>query len=174
MKINLFRISIIVVYTHATHSANEEVATFYCVLDNAKAPCTSQEIKIFYWNLKSKVCKGGIVVKFGLETHNKHGEKWTQSCTSNDEGVTNIWLQEHRGSMWTCGSPGEDTKNQIDYVAINMKFKNVILYWKKHTQVPIARATTFQWNVSRVKLPTLNRAKILKPHTIHKVRQKTH
>lgn len=66
----------------------EEIENFYWTLDNAKAQCVSQEIRIVLEDLNAKVGKernGEIVNKIGLGNRNECEEKWVQWCTANDQ-----------------------------------------------------------------------------------------
>ena len=62
----------------------------------------------------------------GLGERNEQGNKWVQWCSSNRQVITNAWFEKHPRRLWTWKSPGGDTKNQIDYITINKRFRNAI------------------------------------------------
>jgi len=69
---------------------------------------------------------GETVGKFGLGTQNERGEKWVQWCKANEYVLTNTWYEQHPRRLWTWRSPGDDFKNQIDYIAIKKRYRNAI------------------------------------------------
>ncbi|MCH9665805.1 MAG: hypothetical protein K0U41_08180 [Gammaproteobacteria bacterium] len=130
-----FNISLIVVYAPTSDSTDEESDKFYDTLDMAKAQCKSQEITIVMGDLNAKVGKEQkceIVGKHGLGSRNERGEKWVQWCTANNQVITNTWFEEHPRRLWTWKSPGGDTKNQIDFVTINKRFRNAARHCKTY------------------------------------------
>ncbi len=73
-----------------------------------------------------------MIGKHGLGSRNDRGEKWVQWCTANCQVITNTCFEEHPRRLWTWKSPGGDTKNQIDYVTINKRFRNAVLHSKTY------------------------------------------
>ena len=68
----------------------------------------------------------GMVGNFGLGVQNERGERWSQWCSENNQVFTNTWFQEHPRRRWTWKSPGGETKNQIDYITINRRFRRAV------------------------------------------------
>ena len=73
-----------------------------------------------------------MIGKYGLGSRNERGEKWVQWCTANCQVITNTCFKEHPRRLWTWKSPGGDTKNQIDYVTINKRFRSAVLHSKTY------------------------------------------
>lgn len=122
-----FNISIIIVFAPTAQSTEEEIVSFYAMLDNAKAQYKSQETWIPKIGNKRD---GEIVSTFGLGIGNEQEEKWVQWCAANDHVIASTWFQEHSRRLWTWRSTGE-TK-QIDYITINVRFRNKVVHCKTY------------------------------------------
>ena len=57
---------------------------------------------------------------------NERGEKLIEWCKANDFTVTNTWFKNHPRRQWTWMSPGDRTRNKIDYILIQNRFRNSI------------------------------------------------
>ena len=58
-------------------------------------------------------------VTFGLGNRNDRGERLVQYCEQNQLIITNTWFQQPPQKLYTWKSPGDATRNQIDYIMIN-------------------------------------------------------
>ena len=67
-----------------------------------------------------------IVFNFGLGDKNDRGESLIQFCKQNQLIITNTWFQQLPQKLYTWKSPGDKTRNQIDYIIINQRFRNCI------------------------------------------------
>ena len=67
-----------------------------------------------------------IVGPWGLGTGNERGERLVDWCRQNEFMVTNTWYKNHPRRRYTWISPGDRTRNQIDYVLVNKRFRNSI------------------------------------------------
>ena len=122
-------ITIIQVYAPTSASSEEEIDSFYDSLEKAKKQCKSTDVTIIMGDLNAKVGNepdGETVGKFGLGTQNERGERWVQWCKANEYVITNTWYEQHPRRLWTWRSPGDDVKNQIDYIAIKRRYKSAI------------------------------------------------
>jgi len=121
-----FNISIITVYAPTADSSEEDIDAFYESLEEAKSQCKSGEITIVMGDLNAKVgsgTDGKTVGKFGIGERNARGDRWVQWCQARDLVITNTWFKHHPRRAYTWMSPGDRTRNQIDYIAINNRFK---------------------------------------------------
>ena len=50
---------------------------------------------------------------------NERGDLWTEWCSTHAQVILNTWFQHHRRHLYTWESPGDGTRNQIDYITIN-------------------------------------------------------
>ena len=62
--------------------------------------------------------------RFG-ERHER-GDLWVEWCTSQEQVIMNTWFQHHQRHLYTRKSPGDSVQNQIDYITINIRFRNSI------------------------------------------------
>src|SRR2546425_1286432 len=65
-----------------------------------------------------------IVGPFGLGVRNDNGERVMNFSKRHNLFVTNTWFQQKRSAQHTWISPDKETKNQIDYVLIDNRFRN--------------------------------------------------
>ncbi len=124
-----FNISFIVVYAPTADSTEEEIDAFYETLQEAKAQCKSDEINIVMGDLNAKVGEGQdgkTVGQHGIDERNERGDKWVHWCENNDMVIMNTWFKEHPRRIYTWKSPGDIIRNQIDYIAINGRFKRAV------------------------------------------------
>ncbi|GFO19307.1 craniofacial development protein 2-like [Plakobranchus ocellatus] len=73
-----------------------------------------------------------IVGKHGLGITNERGEKLIEWCQANNIIVGNIWFQQPPRRKWTWKSPGDETRNQIDYMMISERYRNALLLAKTY------------------------------------------
>ncbi|KAG1673509.1 Craniofacial development protein 2 [Nymphon striatum] len=122
-------IGIIQVYAPTSDSEDEEVERFYEEIDRAKAYLKSQDIKIVMGDFNAKVGNQRVdntVGPWGIGTENERGSKLIEWCQMNDFTITNTWFQNHPRRQWTWMSPGDRTRNKIDFILIQKRFRNAI------------------------------------------------
>ena len=126
---NLFNIAIVVVYAPMTGSTEEEIDAFYETLEEAKSQIKPSEVNIIIGDLNAKVGSetgGRTVGPHGTGEGNEQSEKWVQCCDSKNMVIMNTWLKEQSRRLYTWKSPGDCSRNQIDYIAINSQFQRGI------------------------------------------------
>jgi len=75
--------------------------------------------KIGQTNIKSK-----IVGKFGLGERNERGDRLEDFCQANDFFISNTMFQQHPRRLWTWKSPGDNARNQIDYILMKRRWRS--------------------------------------------------
>lgn len=65
-----------------------------------------------------------VLGKYVLGVQNERGEKWTQWCQANIHQY--LVYKQHPRRLWTWKSPGDNIRNQIDYITINKRFRNMV------------------------------------------------
>ncbi|GFN93367.1 craniofacial development protein 2-like protein [Plakobranchus ocellatus] len=73
-----------------------------------------------------------IVGKHGLGIRNERGEKSIEWCQTNNIIVGNTWFQQPPRRKWTWKSPGDETRNQIDYMMISKRYRIALLLAKTY------------------------------------------
>ncbi len=57
----------------------------------------------------------------GLGVRNERGDRLEDFCLTNNLIVENTLFQHHPRRLWTWMSPGDGTRNQIDYIMIDRR-----------------------------------------------------
>src|SRR4029077_11619107 len=65
-----------------------------------------------------------IVGPFGLGIRNENGEYVVDLCRKHKLYVTNTWFQQKKSAQHTWTSPDGKTKNQIDYILCDKRYRN--------------------------------------------------
>ena len=122
-------LGIIQVYAPTSESSDEEIDKFYEDLDKAKRYLKSQDIKVIMGDFNAKVGDErveDIVGPWGLGKLNERGNKLIEWCQMNNFTITNTWFQNHPRRQWTWKSPGDRTRNKIDFILIEKRFRNSV------------------------------------------------
>ncbi|GFN95634.1 endonuclease-reverse transcriptase [Plakobranchus ocellatus] len=128
-------LNIIQVYAPTANSNDEDLDKFYNDLDTAKTQCKSQDLLIIMGDFNAKVGTEKvdyIVGKHGLGIRNERGEKLIEWYQTNNIIVGNTWFQQPPRRKWTWKSPGDETRNQIDYMMISRRYRNALLLAKTY------------------------------------------
>ena len=89
----------------------------------------SQDITIIMGDFNAKVEDervDDVVGHNGLGTQNERGSKLIEWCQMNEFIITNTWFENHPRRQWTWKSPGDRTRNKIDYILIQKRFRNAV------------------------------------------------
>ena len=128
-------INIIQVYAPTTEADEENIEEFYEDIEKVLRQCKNHELNIIMGDLNSKVGKGRteqIVGPFGLGERNERGEKFVEWCQEKNQIIMNTWFRHQTRHLWTWKSPGDRIRNQIDYITINERFRNLITQVKTY------------------------------------------
>ena len=124
-----FDIGIIQVYAPTADKDDTAVEEFYENVDEAMKQMKSQEIRIVMGDFNSKVGKdrkANTVGPFGLGEINERGERLIEWCREQKMAVMNTWFKNHPRRCWTWKCPGDRTRNMIDYIMIQERFRNAV------------------------------------------------
>ncbi|GFO11040.1 craniofacial development protein 2-like protein [Plakobranchus ocellatus] len=122
-------LGIIQVYAPTSDSEDVEVEKFYEEKEKAKGNLKFQDIIIVMGDLHAKVGDERIedvVGPSGIGTVNERGSRLIEWCKINDFTITNPWYQNHPRRQWTWKSPGDRSRNKIDYILIQKRFRNAV------------------------------------------------
>ncbi|GFN75667.1 craniofacial development protein 2-like protein [Plakobranchus ocellatus] len=105
-----------------------EVGKFYEEIEKAKGYLKSQDIIIVMGDFNAKVGDERIKVvgPSGIGTVNERGSRLIEWCQINAFTMTNTWYQNHSRRQWTWKSPGDRSRNKIDYILIQKRFRNAV------------------------------------------------
>ena len=129
LRAHPFNINVIQVYGPTLNSAEEEKDKFYDLLDKTKAQCKPSEVTIVMGDFNAKIGKGrveNVIGPFGLGDRNESGDRLAEWCISNRQVVTNTWFRNHPRRLHTWISPGDQVRNQIDFITISQRFRNMV------------------------------------------------
>ena len=120
-------ISFIQCYAPTSNTKDEEMEEFYKTLQETIDSIPNRDIKIISGDFNAKVgkqyrnseCNG----KFGLGEENDRGTDLLEFCRSNNLVIANTLFEHHPRHLYTWISPDKNTRNQIDFVMINQKWK---------------------------------------------------
>ena len=124
-----FDVCIIQVYAPTSEHDEEEVDKFYEEVNLAREQCKEHECIMVIGDFNAKVGQGkveDIVGPHGLGKRNDRGDKLVNWCSEKRQAVMNTWFSHHPRHLWTWKSPGDRSRNQIDYITINKRFRNSI------------------------------------------------
>ena len=124
-----FDISILQVYAPTTDAEDGDIDNFYEEIDSAVAQCKSQDIIFVMGDFNAKVGEGqegNTVGPHGLGERNDRGDALISWCKSNETAIMNTWFKNHKRRKYTWVSPNSQTRNQIDYIMINQRFRNAV------------------------------------------------
>jgi len=67
-----------------------------------------------------------IIGSFGLGIQNERGKRFEEWRVRNGQVITNTWFKQHPRRLYPWTSPGYRTRNQIDFMTINQRFRNAV------------------------------------------------
>ncbi|KAK3783881.1 hypothetical protein RRG08_007432 [Elysia crispata] len=122
------------------------VDKFYDDLEKAKSQCKSQEVKIIQGDFNAKVGKGrrdDIIGEYGLGERNERGDRLFEGAKMNEMIIGNTWFEHHPRRLWTWLSNDDETRNQIDYILIDKRFRNGMINIKHCQELTVTVITTY-------------------------------
>ena len=132
-----FNINVMQVYAPTQDHDGEEMEKFYKEIQNGIKYAKSDEIICIMGDLNTKVGDEryqNIVGMHGLGRRNERRERLIQFCQENKLLIANMWFQQPVRKLYTWKSPGDISRNQIDYIMFNERFRNCIKQAKTYTE----------------------------------------
>ncbi|GFR74649.1 craniofacial development protein 2-like [Elysia marginata] len=71
-----------------------------------------------------------VVGPHGLGQKNERGERLVEWAQRNEVIIANNWFEQPPRMKWTWKSPGDGSRNQIDFILISKRFRNAPLISK--------------------------------------------
>ena len=90
----------------------------------------------------------------GLGEPNERGVKLAEFCISNDLTIGNTLFPHHPRRLYTWRSPGERTRNQIDYIMVKRRWKTSLLNVKTRPDADCGSDHQLLLATTKIKLQT--------------------
>ena len=122
-------ISIIMVYAPTSAAEIEELEDFYDKVQEILDEIPKGDILYILgdWNAKvGREATQSVTGGFGLGERNDRGEYLIDFCVFNNLAIMNTFFKMHDRRLSTWTSPDKKTKNQIDYVICQQRWKSSI------------------------------------------------
>jgi len=120
--------TIIQVYAPTNDSPQSEVEAFYEQLSNVvKLYKKHNDCLVIMGDFNGKVGdikEEDIVGPFGLGQRNENGQNVIDCCRRHNLMIANTWFQTKSNTRHTWVAPDRITKNQIDYILIDKRYRN--------------------------------------------------
>ena len=128
------------VYTPTQDHDCEEIEKFYQKIQNGIKYAKSDEVICIVGDLNAKDGDEryqNIVEMHDLSRRNERGERLIQFCQENKLVIANTCFQQPVRKLYMWKSPGDISRNQIDYIMFSERFRNCIktsknLPWNRH------------------------------------------
>ena len=107
----------------------EEIEKFYQEIQNGIEYAKSDEVICIMGDLNAKAGDEryqNIVGMHGLGRRNEREERLIQFCQEKKLIIANTWFQHPVRKLYTWKSPGDISRNLIDYIMFNERFRNCI------------------------------------------------
>ncbi|XP_072168463.1 craniofacial development protein 2-like [Diadema setosum] len=120
-----FNITVVQIYVPTSTASDDDMENFYGQLQDTLDKISSKDLLAVAgdWNAKmgQSDFKSTVTGTFGLGQRNERGDRLEDFCQANDLIIGNTLFQQHPRRLWTWISPGDNVRNQIDYILGNLK-----------------------------------------------------
>ena len=171
--------TIVQTYAPTNDSSEEEKNKFYNQLQQVYRETHSHDLVITMGDLNAKIgCQmpgeEGIVGQHALVgERSENGERFVASCMENNMAITTTQYPHKDIHKYTWTSPDGRTKNQIDHIAINGKFRNSITDARTYRGADVATDHNLVMCKLKLKLSKVKRDKAgVKKYDTSKLRQR--
>ena len=124
-----FNLAIIQCYAPTADQTQETLDEFYSEIEMAIKQTKSDDIVFVLGDFNAKVGNAGTshcVGQFGLGKTNERGDTLIDFCEQHNLSIVNTFFKHPKRHLYTWKSPGDVTRNQIDYILIKDRFKNSV------------------------------------------------
>ena len=78
-----------------------------------------------------------IIGNYGLGKQSERGQRFIEFCNENNMVIMNTWFQQPLRRLYTWKSRGDISRNQIEYIMINQRFRNCVKQARTYPQADI-------------------------------------
>ena len=135
LKAKPFDIAIIQTYAPTSSYDDEEVEGHYQEINKMLKEVKSTDVLLVIGDFNAKIGEGSykdIIGAHGLGERNPRGDRLAHFCIEKDLVVTNTIFQHPKRLLYTWKSPGDISRNQIDYILIRKRFRNSVKQCKTY------------------------------------------
>ena len=126
-------ITLIQIYAPTKIADEEETEKFYSDLQNVIDKINRQDFIIIMGDFNAKVGaertaeERYFIGPHSLGTRNEAGDRLITFCSENNLVIANTLFKQHPRRLFTWVSPDGKTKNQIDYIIIQQRWRSSII-----------------------------------------------
>ena len=123
-------LTIIQVYAPTTEASESDIEDFYSSLQETFDAAPSKDIKLLIGDFNAKVgcsIEPSITGSLGLGERNDAGDRLVEFCAENELTITNTLFKQPNRRLYTWTSPDGNSRNQIDYIICQRRWKSSVL-----------------------------------------------
>ena len=123
-------LTIIQVYAPTTEASESDIEDFYSSLQETFHAAPSKDIKLLIGDFNAKVgcsIEPSITGSLGLGERNDAGDRLVEFCAENELTITNTLFKQPNRRLYTWTSPDGNSRNQIDYIICQRRWKSSVL-----------------------------------------------
>lgn len=125
------RTNIIQVYAPTSQSSEEDSDQFFELLQSVKDKLKDRELCVIMGDFNAKVGEGeerdSGLGPYSLGIRNERGDKLLTFTRANNLVLANTLFNHHPRKRYTWISPDQQTRNQIDFILVNDRWKTSVL-----------------------------------------------
>jgi len=174
-KTSCGKATVIQVYAPTANSTEEDIEDFYSDLQAAIQKASSRDLLIVMGDFNAKVGRdwstwGGAIGKFGFGDMNDRGERLLNFCLTNNLRIMNTAFFQKKGSRkWTWESPDGTTKNLIDYILVNSRWKSSVSMCRSFPKPDVGTDHQMVMANIRIRLGKVRKKTITKRYDVEKL-----
>ena len=135
IKATPFDLAVVQVYAPTSDYSDEEVEEFYENLQEVLKQVKSTDVLLILGDFNAKVgttAMSTCLGKYGLGKTNERGETLINFCERTKLTIVNTQFKQPSRKLYTCKSPGDIRRNQIDYILLRARFRNSVINCKTY------------------------------------------
>ncbi len=126
------KMNVVLGYAPTNDSSEDDKDSFYSQLSGILEKLRNRDINIIMGNFNTKIGKDNrgfeqVMEQYGLEEMNENGERFADTCVSNNLVIGGSIYQHKRILQATWISPDHVTENQTDHICISKRFRQSLL-----------------------------------------------